>query len=173
MENVDKTEITKKTIQDGIILGLVGYCSVALLYAVIDFLAARGFLFTVNLLGMVVFRGLRDPSVLSLPGMQLDMTAIYLFSALHLFLSLLIGFIVSILIEMSEINPAKARLILTVLVSGFFITVIGVGILTEEIRQLLPWWSIVVANALAVIISSFYLTKKHPGIWDRLGPFAG
>ena len=173
MATNDKTELTKKTIQDGIILGLVGYSSVALLYAITDFLAARGFLFTVNLLGMVVFRGLRDPAVLSLPAMQLDMTAIYLFSGLHLILSLLIGFIVSILVKMSETNPGRARLILTVLVSGFFVTILGVGILTEGIRQLLPWWSIVVANSLAVIVASIYLTKKHPGIWDRLGPFAG
>ena len=33
-------------------------------YAAFDVLAARGTLYTVNLLGMAVFKGLRDPSVL-------------------------------------------------------------------------------------------------------------
>ena len=173
MAESEKTRITKIIVRDGIVLGLIGYFSVVILYALFDFLAARGFLFTVDLLGRSVFRGLEDPSVLALPGRAPDLMAVSLFTALHLFLSLLIGFIVSILIEMSEEDPRKARLILFVLVSGFFVTILGVGMLSEQIRMLLPWWTILLANILAVVISSIYLTKKHPGIWDRLGPFPG
>ena len=53
-----------RTIRQGVIVGLIAFASVAMFYAAFDVLAARGTLYTVNLLGMAVFKGLRDPSVL-------------------------------------------------------------------------------------------------------------
>ena len=57
----------KRTVREGLVVGIIGYAAVAVFYAVFDFLAARGGLYTVNLLGRAVFRGLRDPAVLQLP----------------------------------------------------------------------------------------------------------
>ncbi|RME01245.1 MAG: hypothetical protein D6814_01870 [Calditrichaeota bacterium] len=162
---------TSRTIREGIIVGLIGYFSVAALYAAFDLIAARGALYTVDLLGKTVFRGLRDPSVLGLP-MQLDMTAIFWYNALHLVISLVIGLIVTGLVELAEQRPAQARLVLFTIVGGFVVTIAVVGLLTAPIRPLLPWWSIVVANSLAVLLAGRYLVKKRPGIWRRLSPFA-
>jgi len=67
--------LTSRTIRQGLVVGLIGYASVAALYAAFDFIAARGVFYTVNLLGKSVFEGLRDTAVLGLP-MQLDVTAI-------------------------------------------------------------------------------------------------
>ncbi len=47
-------------------------------------------------------------------------------------------------------------------------TVLAVAQLTEPIRGLLPFWSIVLANALAVFVVGRFLVKKHPGIWRTL-----
>ncbi|KAA3612555.1 MAG: hypothetical protein DWQ05_18045 [Calditrichaeota bacterium] len=161
---------SKQTIREGLIVGIIGYGSVALLYAVFDFLAARGSLFTVNLLGKAVFRGLRDPAVLAFP-IQLDMTAIYLYSGLHLIISLIIGLIVSTLVDLSERKQGMAGIALFVIIAGFFITILAVGLLTDQIRFLLPWWSIAIANTFAVVIAGSYIIKKHPGIWQSLNPF--
>ena len=44
----------RRTIRDGLIVGLIAYASVAAFYAVFDLLAARGALYTVDLLGKSV-----------------------------------------------------------------------------------------------------------------------
>jgi hypothetical protein len=164
--------LTSPTIRQGLVVGLIGYASVAALYAAFDFFAARGALYTVDLLGKSVFDGLRDPAVLGLP-MQLDTTAIVWYSVLHLLISLIIGLIVTGLVEQAERQPSQAPIVLFTIVAGFVVTILAVGLLTRPIRPLLPWWSIVVANAIAVLLAGGYLLHKRPGTWHRLSPFAG
>jgi hypothetical protein len=160
-----------RTIREGLIVGGIAYFAVAAFYAAFDLLAARGPLFTVDLLGKAVFQGLRDPSVLELP-IQPDVSAIAKYNVLHLVISLIIGLIVTGLVELCERRPSQARLVLFTLVAGFVVTIVGVGLLTSPIRLLVPWWSIVVANALAVMLAGAYLLRRRPGIWSRLSPFA-
>ena len=164
--------LESRTLRDGLVVGLIGYFSVAALYAAFDVLAARGTLYTVDLLGKSMFMGLRDPAVLGLP-MEPDMTAIFWYSGLHLLISLVIGLIVTALVEQAERRPSQARIILFVLVAGFIFTIVAVGLLTAPIRPLLPWWSIVVANALAVLLAGAYLLRRRPDTWLRLNPFGG
>jgi hypothetical protein len=164
--------LASRTIRQGLIVGLIGYASVAALYAAFDFLAARGALYTVDLLGKSVFGGLRDPAVLGLP-MQLDTTVIVWYSGLHLLISLIIGLIVTGLVEQAERQPSQAPLVLFTIMAGFVVTIIAVGLLTAPIRPLLPWWSIVVANTIAVLLAGGYLLHKRPGTWHRLSPFTG
>ena len=85
---------SSQTVRVGLTVGFIGFAAVAVFYAVFDVFAARGALYTVDLLGKSVFQGLRDPSVLGLP-IQLDMTAILMYTALHLIVSLAIGLIVA------------------------------------------------------------------------------
>jgi hypothetical protein len=156
-----------KVVREGMFVGFVAYASVALFYAAFDFLAARGPLFTVNLLGLAVFEGVRDPSILRLP-IPVDATAIFWYNALHLAMSLAIGLVVVRLVAQAEGHPSQARSVLFTIVGGFVVTILAVGILTEPMRALLPWWSIVVANVVAVWVAGSYLLRVHPGIWRRL-----
>jgi len=156
-----------KVMREGLRVGLVAYASVAVFYAVFDFLAARGPLFTVNLLGLAVFNGVRDPSILRLP-IPVDATAIFWYNALHLMMSLGIGLIVVRLVAQAEGHPSQARAVLFTIVAGFVVTILAVGILTEPMRALLPWWSIVVANVVAVWVAGSYLLRAHPEIWRKL-----
>ena len=157
----------RHTIRDGIVVGLIGYASVAIFYSAFDFLAARGPLHTVNMLGQAVFKGLRDPSVLQFP-MALDTGAILAYNALHLVLALIIGVIVVALVAIGERNPSRRGLVRFIIAAGFLVTVIAVGLLTTPMRPLLPWWSIVVANALATVLAGAYLIRLHPGLFRRL-----
>lgn len=161
-----------RTIREGLVVGIVGYFSVAVLYAVFDVIAARGALYTVDLLGKSVFKGLRDTAVLGLP-IAPDTTAIFMYNGLHLLISLAIGLIVTGLVELSERRPSRARIVRLTIIAGFVATIVAVGLLTSPIRPLLPWWSIVLANAFAVLLAGTYLTWKRPGTWRRLSPFAG
>jgi len=157
----------RRTIRDGLIVGLIAYASVAAFYAVFDLLAARGALYTVDLLGKSVFRGLRDRAILGLP-IELDVSAIAWYNALHLLVSLAIGLIVTGLVAYSERHPSRGPVVLLVIVAGFVVTIVAVGLLTSPIRPLLPWWSIVAANALAVLLAGTYLTRRRPGVWGRV-----
>ena len=116
--------IQNRTMREGLVVGLIGYTAVAGFYAAFDFLASRGALFTVNLLGRVVFRGLRDPAVLQLP-VQIDPTAVVMYTGLHLGVSLAIGVMVAWLVSQADGPPRQARLALITIVAGFETSVSG------------------------------------------------
>jgi len=158
--------------RDGLVVGLIAYASVAVFYSIFDFLAARGALYTVNMLGRAVFRGLRDPGVLLHP-VRLDLSAIFLYNGLHLLLSLVIGLVVMRFVGQAERNPSRAGLMLALIVAGFVVTILAVGWLSAPIRPVLPWWSIVVANSAAVVAAGAYIIRRRPGVVRRVMPFAG
>lgn len=159
--------MTKRVAREGLVVGLIGFASVALFYAAFDFLAARGFLFTVNLLGKAVFYGWRDPSVLETP-IAIDVTAVILYTVLHLLVALAIGLVVAWLVAQLESPPAQRRLAVLVIVAGFFVTIFGIGMVSSSIKTLLPWWSVVMANILAVAVAGAYLLSRHRGLGRRL-----
>jgi hypothetical protein len=154
-----------------LVVGLIAYASVALFYSAFDLLAARGALYTVDMLGKGLFQGLRDPAVLMFSVDRSPM-AIFLYNAFHLVMSLGIGIVVASLVAQAERHPSQALVIAVMLVAGGILTVFGVAYLTESIRPLLPWWSIVIANLLAALLAGGYLVRRHPGLWQRIGPIA-
>jgi hypothetical protein len=159
--------MTNRIVREGLVVGLIGFAAVALFYAAFDFLAARGFLFTVNLLGQAVFFGLRDPSVLATP-FPIDLTAVGLYTVLHLLVASAIGLVVAWLVAHLEGPPAQVRLAVLVIIAGFFVTIFGIGMVSSPIKDLLPWWSVVLANVLAVAVAGAYLLGRHPGLARRL-----
>ena len=158
-----------RTIRDGLVVGLIAYAAVALFYTAFDFLASRGALYTVDLLGRAMFGGLRDPAALMFP-IQQDPTAIFLYNAFHLAVSLGIGLVVTSLVDQAERHPSQARLVLIMLAAGGVLTVFGVAFLSAPVRPVLPWWSIVVANLLAATLAGTYLLRRHPDLRHRLSP---
>jgi hypothetical protein len=163
---------SRRTLQDGLVVGLIAYASVAVFYGAFDLLASRGTLYTVDLLGKAVFRGLRDTAVLQFP-VEPDLTSIFWYNGLHLLLSLAIGIVVTTLVDAAERDPSHSRLILSAIVGGFVVTVAFVSLATEEMRPLLPIWSIVFANAFASLLAGLYLLRRRPGLLKRMMPLAG
>ncbi|MEK7401890.1 MAG: hypothetical protein AABZ80_05950 [Gemmatimonadota bacterium] len=156
-----------RNVRDGIVVGLIGYAGVAVFYSGFDLLAARGLLYTVDLLGKAVFAGLRDPGAINFP-LQLDWTAIMQYNALHFVLAMAIGQVVTGLVGQAERKPSQRFAVIFVIVAGFVVTVLGVGRLTSDMRPFLPWWSIVVANGLASLMAAAYLLRRRPGLWRLL-----
>jgi hypothetical protein len=154
-------------VRDGLIVGLIAYAAVAVFYSAFDLLASRGTLFTVNLLGQGLFNGLRDPSVLQFP-VPVDLQVVFWYNAVHLVLSLAIGLLVLWLVELAEQHPSRAGLMAGFIITGFAATVAIIGRLTEPMRALLPWWSIVVANGAATACAAVYLLQRRPGLWRRM-----
>lgn len=163
---------TNRTLREGLLLGGLAYAAVAVFYAAFDVLAARGTLYTLDLLGKALFRGLRDPAVLQLPA-RVDVGAVLLYNGLHLAASLAIGCVIAWLIARAERGPRYAYLSLATIVAGFFVTVVAVGSLTESFRPLLPWWSVVAANAVAVVVAGGVLVLRRSEVVGILMPFLG
>ncbi|MBI3568031.1 MAG: hypothetical protein HY084_07505 [Gemmatimonadetes bacterium] len=153
----------RRTIVQGLTVGFIAYLSVAAFYAAFDFLAARGTLYTVDLLGKAVFRGLRDPSVLQHP-IDIDMGAVMAYNALHFVVSLAIGLAVCGFVELAERRPRSAPFVSLMLAAGFLVTVAVVGLLSDPIRPLVPWWSVVVANLIPMLFAGWYLVRQRPGV---------
>ena len=153
--------------REAVSVGLIGAAAVAAFYAAFDQLAARGPLYTVNLLGLSLFKGVRDPVVTQLP-IAIDAAGIVMYSAVHLALSIIIGFIVTRLIAQAERDPGQARTMLALVVAGYVLTIAGIGYVTAPMRDLLPWWSIVVANTAAVLVTATWLRRRHPGLARRM-----
>ena len=155
--------------QEWIAVGVIASVSVAAFYGIFDVLAARGPLYTINLLGKTLFRGVRDPAIIQLPVPH-DVAAMLMYSGFHLLLSLVIGLIVTGFIAHAERYPDRTTRMLLLIVAGFVLTIMAVGFLTSPMRPLLPWWSIVVANSLAVVAAGIWLLARHPGLVHRLTP---
>lgn len=159
-----------RTLRDGLAMGLIAYVGVAVFYTGFDILAVREPLYTVDLLGKVAFRGVRDAAVAGTP-FQPDHAAIFLYNGLHLMLSLTLGLAVAWLIEHAERHAENAYLCLFALVGGFLAIVVVAGVVTAPVRALLPQWSILSANLYAATLSGLYLLWRRPSVWRSLLPF--
>jgi hypothetical protein len=87
-------------------------------------------------------------------------------------MSLGIGLVVTSLIEQAERHPSQALLVVIMIMGGGVLTVFGVAYLTESMRPVLPWWSIVVANTWAALLAGLYLVRRHANLRQRLSPVA-
>lgn len=164
--------LQQRAVRDGLTVGVIAYAAVAAFYALFDLLASRGALYTVDLLGRATFRGERDASILQLP-IERDWGAILAYNGVHLFVSLLIGLVVAGLVAWAERHPSQAGAVLAIIVLGFVATILAVGGLTGSMRPMLPWWSIVAANSLAVLLAALYFVRRHPGIGRLLISLGG
>jgi len=153
-------------VREGVVVGLIGFVAVALFYMLFDLLAGQGFLFTLNLLGKVLFRGVRDPAILQLPIAR-DVGAMAAYNFLHLAVSLAVGLFVAWLVDLVEENPGRGRSVLLVMVGGYLATVAALAVFARGIA-LLPLWSIVSVNTLAALGGGLYLWRAHPALWTRI-----
>ena len=154
-------------LREGVVTGLIAYAAVAIFYLAFDLLAARGALFTVNRIGLLMLNGSVDLVVTGQP-MPLDIAAIVGYSVVHLVASLLIGVLVCRLVHEAELQPMLAQVALLFIVAGFAATIAGIGLLSTPIRDVLPWWSIMAANALAVLVAGLVLIRRHPEFLSRM-----
>lgn len=162
-----------RTVREGLAVGLIGYATVAIFFTLFDLLAGRGPVFTLNVLGRVVFRGARDPAILQLP-IPADFTAMALYNFFHLFVAVVVGLFAAWLVQRVEARPERGLPALLVILAGYVVTVVVVARLSRGIEPLLPFWTIVVVNTLAAVGGGAYLWRAHPGLWRRVrGASAG
>jgi len=154
-------------IREGCIAGLIAFAAVAVFYALIDIAAGRGALFTVNLLGQALL-GSPVEAAARAGTAAVDAVAVVVYSVLHLAAAIGIGLLVARLVREAELRPMQAQVALLFIVAGFAGTIALVGALTAPLRANLPWWSIIAANSLAVLLAGLVLIRRHPGFLEEM-----
>ena len=146
-----------ETIWHGLMVGLIGYATIALGVSIGDLLQGRSFFYTVCLFGEWLFYGLTDPSRVTVwPG------AVLAYNGLHLCTFLAFGLLASWIAAESERGPLfwYAGLVLYLFV---FVHLFGVVVfMSEPMRQAVPLVQVWLPTLASLVLMSVYLMRMHP-----------
>lgn len=148
--------------RDGIITGLLGAAIVALFYLAVD--AARGHpLMTPSVLGQALILH-ETPSLAAGP----DPAAVLAYTFFHVVAFVAFGFLLAVLVRASEVSSLARYAVFQVLVTFviFFYGIVSIG--SELVRGMLPFVSVLVANALAGAVMTGWLWRHHPRLRDLI-----
>ena len=145
-----------RTLREGLLAGLLGAAAVALWFFVLDLATGRPF-FTPAALGSALFFGIDDPGLV-----QVSAATVLGFTLVHLAAFLVTGLVFATLVVQADQHP-PVLLALGLLFVTFETLVIGiVAIVASWLLDVVPWWSIALANVLAAAAMGTYLWKRHP-----------
>ena len=149
----DRTE----TIWHGVMAGLTGYATVALIVGALDLMQGRSFFFTAALLGESLFYNLRDPAqVVVWPG------AVFAYNGVHLVTFLAFGMLAAWLADFSERGPLFWYLGLVLYLVVFLHLFGAILLMTESLRTAIPAYEIWIPSLAAVLAMGGYLLSVQP-----------
>ncbi len=146
-----------RAIGDGFEAGAIGAVVVAAWFLLIDTLAGRPF-YTPSLLGTALTRGVEQ--ALRVPEVSVGM--VYAYSGIHFVLFILFGVLVASLVVQYERTPVIGYLLVVAAVVfelGFLIFILAFA---EPLLAGIPWWGVLVGNALAIVAMALYFRARHP-----------
>jgi len=146
-----------ETIWQGLMAGLFGYATVALLVGAIDVLLGRSFFYTAALLGEWLFYGLKDPAQLTVwPG------AVFAYNGVHLLTFLGFGLLAAWLASMAERGPALWYAGMVLFLLAFLRLFAAVLFMAEPLAAVLPGFEIWLPGIAAAVVMVAYLLHVHP-----------
>jgi hypothetical protein len=151
--------IRERLLLEGLAAGVLGYLVVAGFYAVLNLLAGRPLFHTASLLGEAVFYGLRDAAAAT--G---ELGPALAYNGAHMLVFALLGLAAARIVLAADLHPR--------LYYGVFVSILAflvgasaaIAALSAPVAAALPWWTVVVANLLAVAAMGSYLWRLHPGL---------
>lgn len=148
-----------KVLGQGVVAGLIGYATVALVFAVANVLAGRSVFYTAALLGASLFYGVRDPA-------QVAVSAPYVFAYNGAHLVVFLGFgIVSA--WMAWLAERVTQLWYVGLVMFFFVAfhiVAAMQAIAIPMQQAISGPAIWASGSAAALLMAAYLLYVHPRI---------
>jgi hypothetical protein len=152
----------KRIVAEGIGAGALGAAAVATWFLLYDVAQGRPY-FTPALLGAVLFHGLRDVAAVSI-----SWPLVLGYSLVHWAAFGLFGVAAAALLAEADRQPALL-FVFVMLVCCFEVFALAlVAVLAEWLFEALAWWSIAVANALAVVVMLPFLGRRHRRAWHTL-----
>ncbi|UCG74934.1 MAG: hypothetical protein JSV95_09265 [Gemmatimonadota bacterium] len=158
------SEIRSRVFFEGLVAGLIGYVTVAVVLGIVDLATGRSLFYTVATLGQAVFGGF-DPAageVAVTPG------HVFAYNGLHVLVFVGFGILVAWLVVETELHPVIWYVAFMLLLGAFFLATLfaaGAGVALEGA---LPWWSVLLANVAAALAMGTYLHRAHPRLLRTL-----
>ncbi len=146
----------------GGITGLIGAFVVAMWFLFLDLAGGTPFR-TPAALGSALLLGASSPSDISV---SIGLVATY--TVVHVAAFVIAGVVFVALAEQVERVPAMALLVLLtgILLEGLVVATLAVG--AEWVLGTLGWWSVAVANVLAVAAMGWQVWRTHPTLQRRM-----
>jgi hypothetical protein len=147
-----------RTVREGVVAGLIGAATVALLILGFD-LAGGAPLQSPAILGSVIFKGVRDPNLVTLSA-----GPVIGYTIVHGLGFVVVGLVASLLVASAEREPPMvlALLIFFAAFEVFFLALIAFWAL--PVLGVLAWWEILAGNLVASAAMLFYFHRRHPGL---------
>ena len=146
----------------GLITGLIGALAVAAWFFVLDLVAGAP-LRTPAALGSLLMLGAAGPAEVAV---SFGLVATY--TVVHVAAFVVAGVVLVALAEQVERAPAMALLVVLagIVLEGLVVATLAVG--AEWVLGTIGWWSVVVANLIAVLAMGWQVWRTHPGLQRRL-----
>ena len=158
-----RAEERAEIVWEGLIAGLIGYATVAILVGAIDIVQGRSFFFTASMLGEATFYGLTDPAnVVVWPG------AVFAYNGLHLIGFLFIGMSAAWLAYLAEKGAELWYLGLVLFLLVVAHAVGAVLFMTEGLRAVMPAWVVIAPTVVGLIAMWLYVLRVRPGLRTEL-----
>lgn len=148
---------SKSTIlREGLVAGLLGYASVALLFIVLNVSQGLSPVHTPEVLGSTLLQGFMDPVG--------PWAAVLAFNGLHLGVTLALGVGAALLAYRAEMDHALAMgLVFFLLALGGFVPIFF-GAVTVEFLHALRWPEVVAGSVVGAVGTLGYLAWAHRGL---------
>ena len=147
-----------RVLTEGMVTGVLGYAAVAVFFALRNVLLGRSALHTAAVLGGLLTGTPVDPAT---PAIEAGPVLAY--NAVHLLVFLAVGLLAAALVFATERYRELWELFLLIFVGIFMVSGFTFAVLIGRAAAVVPWWSIVVADALAAAAMGAYLLYRHPG----------
>ena len=147
-----------RIVREGIVAGLIGAAAVAILILVFD-VAGGAPLQSPAILGSVIFKGIRDPSLVTVSA-----GTVVGYTIVHGLGFIAVGLIAAFLVATAEREPAMvmALLIFFAAFEVFFLALIAFWAL--PVLGVLAWWEILAGNLVASAAMLYYFHRRHEGL---------
>lgn len=152
---------TRTSLTEGLVAGLLGYLAVALFFAAVNVLGGAPPLETVSHLGAVLTGASVEPGTVDLPS-------VLAYNGLHLFVSLVVGFLAAWIFMEMELHPGLWYVAFFVLMSALIYSLVVMGVFGSEILGVIAWEEVVAGNLVwaGTILGS--LAWRHRSLGGRL-----
>ncbi|NOT10061.1 MAG: hypothetical protein HOP28_17855 [Gemmatimonadales bacterium] len=145
-------------LREGLVAGGLGAAAVAVWFLITDFAQGRP-LSTPSILGQVVLFGITDPAV-----SPVQTGPLIAYTLLHVGAFILFGIAVTHLFHLAMTSAlARFALVAVGVVFELFFFMLTF-MLFAGTSYLFPWWSVLVANTLALLAMGYYLVGRHQGL---------
>jgi hypothetical protein len=158
-EPVDRSTSWRRVLGEGTIAGVIGYLTIAAIFAIAAMVQGRSPFYFAALLGSVLFPDLRTTAELTVePGLVLA------YNGVHLAIFLVAGFFMAWLASLSERAPqAWYAMAIILLFVGAHAIAIPIWFV-EPVATQLSLWIVTMASLVAAVLMGAWLWRSYPGI---------